>query len=74
MSDTYLISSGQHPEDVETELLYEVQSRKPRGKYVTRVRTKRRLQAWFWYSSLNIGYGHAKRLLCDGTVLDRRES
>lgn len=74
MSDTYLISSGQYPEDKETDFTFEVQSREPRGKYVTRVRTKRRLQAWFWYSSLNIGYGHAKRILEDGVVLDRRES
>jgi len=74
VNETYLYASGQHPRDLETELTYEVQSRKPGGKYVTRVSTKRRLQAYFWYTSLNIGYGHAKRLLCDGVVMERAQS
>lgn len=74
MNETYLYAIGQHPRDPETELTYEVQSRKPGGKYVTRVTTKRRLQAYLWYTALNIGYGHAKRLLCDGTVMERAQS
>lgn len=74
MNETYLYAIGQHPRDPETELTYKVQSRKPGGKYVTRMTTKRRLHAYFWYTSLNIGYGHAKRLLCDGTVMERAQS
>lgn len=74
MSDTYLYAIGQHPKDPETELTYLVQSRKRHGKYVTRLTTKKRAHAYFWYVSLNIGYGYAKRLVCDGTVLERSAS
>ena len=74
MNETYLYAIGQHPKDVETEHTYQVQSRKRHGRYVTRLTTKRRAHAYFWYVSLNIGYGYAKRLLCDGTVMERAAS
>lgn len=68
--DTYLLYIGRYPGDVEREETYEIQTRGRGGKYRTRFKTKRRAQAYFHYQSFNIGSGYAKRLVCDGTVME----
>ncbi len=75
MNETYLLFTGQHPLDAETDAVYEVQVRKPQGrKYETRWRFTKHGQAMFHYDCINIGYGFAKRLLRDGKVIRKAAS
>lgn len=69
--DNYLLYIGKYPGDAETELTYTIQTRGRGGKYRNRFTTKRRAQAYYHYSCFNIGGGYAKRLLCDGVVMER---
>jgi len=72
--DNYLLYIGRYPGDKETEHIYQVQTRGRGGKYRTRFTTKRRAQAYFHWQAFNIGNGYAKRLLCDGVVMERKQS
>jgi len=69
--DNYLLYIGRYPGDEATEHTYQVQTRGRGGKYRTRFTTTRRAQAYFHWQAFNIGRGYAKRLLCDGVVMER---
>lgn len=69
--DPYLIYTGQHPDDPETEHTFEVQVQKGKGKYETMFSGNRAAQAGMHYKGRNVGPGYTKRLLRNGEVMHR---